>query len=121
MSRESRLTVVDLRDVKVENTEAPVLNTDAGIASSLLPQEASAGGQDVVGHGVSEAPTFQFDENTLKSLQQFMDSQAFQATSNVRFLLHICTSRLTGRLIRRRRNRGQVWPRRLHSIICRLD
>jgi len=89
MNRESRLIVLGLRAVKVEDTGVPVLNTDVGIASSLLHQEASAGGSDEVGHGVSEAPTFQLDENTLKSLQQFMESQAFQATSNVRFLLFI--------------------------------
>jgi len=89
MNRESRLIVLDLRAVKVENTEVPVLNTDAGRMTSLLHQGPSAGGPDEVGHGVSEAPTFQLDENTLKSLQQFMESQAFQATSNVRFLLFV--------------------------------
>jgi hypothetical protein len=88
MNRESRLIVLGLRAVKVEDTGVPVLNTDAGM-TSLLHQEPSAGGSDEVGHGVSEAPTFQLDENTLKSLQQFMESQAFQATSNVRFLLFI--------------------------------
>jgi hypothetical protein len=67
-----------------------------------------------------EAQTFQFDEHTLKSLQQFMESQAFQATANVRFHPVVPrTVRLIGRLIRRQGNQGRVWPPRLHSIIYR--
>ena len=44
-------------------------------------------------HDPVDGQTFQFDENTLKSIQQFMQSQAFHATANV-LLLWIKVDRL---------------------------
>ena len=69
--------------MKVEEPD-PNNGVDAGISSSLGPESTGVGDGGEEAHvAVTEAPTFQFDEHTLKSLQQFMESQAFQATTNV--------------------------------------
>jgi hypothetical protein len=38
-------------------------------------------------HVPVDGQTFHFDENTLKSIQEFMQTQAFQTTANVLLLL----------------------------------
>ena len=52
---------------------------------SILSESAP---QPVDGHIAGDTQTFQFDENTLKTLQQFMESQAFQANVLLPFLFH---------------------------------
>ena len=106
--------------MKVEEQD-PNNGVEDGISSSLGPESTGVGDGGEEAHVAgAEAPTFQFDEHTLKSLQQFMESQAFQATANVHFYPFVPrTVRLMSRLIRRQGNQDRVWPPRLHSIIYR--
>lgn len=59
---------------------------DIGHVLSSLGPEARPQHDTGERHDPVDGQTFQFDENTLKSIQQFMQSQAFQATANVLLL-----------------------------------
>ena len=66
---------------------------DIGLVLSSLGAEARPHHDTGERHDPVDGQTFQFDENTLKSIQQFMQSQAFHATANV-LLLWIKVDRL---------------------------